>query len=83
MLVTVPVNEVVAVAHLGTPLRSTRYCPFTPAVVVASRPLPLPKSIVFACSACQPVPPWETMKAPSPKTKMGPAIARISVDKNR
>ncbi len=62
-LVTVPAVDVET--HDGTPFLRESTCPFVPAVVVPSLPVPLPYRTVFAVMLAQPVPPWATMNTPA------------------
>ena len=55
--VPVIVARVVVACHVGTPLTRARTNPFVPCVVVASCPVPLPRSSVLAWMFVQPVPP--------------------------
>ena len=59
-----PVPAVVVATHVGTPETSASTCPLVPAEVVARRDVPLPKTIEFACTAAQPVPPLGTGRSP-------------------
>ena len=52
-----PVPKVVVAVQVGTPPTRARTCPFVPADVVASCPVPLPRSMELAWILLHPVPP--------------------------
>jgi len=56
--------SVVVAIHVGTPETSARTCPFVPADVVASAPVPLPSTTAPAATFPQPVPPRFTPRMP-------------------
>jgi hypothetical protein len=69
--------------QVGIPPKSARTWPFVPAEVVATAPLPFPRSTVFASSAAQPVPPFAVGRMPvtsearfTSPVETAPAVAR-------
>ena len=59
------VASVVVATQVGTPETSASTWPLLPAEVVAIAPDPLPRSTVFACRFCHPVPPPATVSVPA------------------